>query len=58
MGDELVDPVDAALESIIAVPAARPVVYRETRRLLVDFSVPDVEWRGGSEYKTESFGSL
>ena len=57
-GDELADVVDAAIESIIAFPAARFVVYRETRRLLVDLSLPDVEWRGGSEYKTESFGSL
>jgi plasmid stabilization system protein ParE len=36
LGDEFADVVDAAVESIIAFPAARPVVYRETSRLLVE----------------------
>ena len=36
LADEFADVVDAAVASIIAFPTARPVVYRETRRPLVE----------------------
>ena len=36
LGDEFADVVDNAVESIIAFPGARPVAYRETRRLLLE----------------------
>ena len=36
LGDEFAAVVDDAVESIIAFPGARPVAYRETRRLLLE----------------------
>ena len=36
LGDEFADVVDAAVESIVSFPAARPVVHRQARRYLLE----------------------
>ena len=36
LGDEFVDAVDDAMESVLAFPAAYPVDYRDARRFLIE----------------------
>jgi plasmid stabilization system protein ParE len=36
LGDEFVDAVDDAIESVLAFPAAYPVYYRDARRFLIE----------------------
>ena len=36
LGDEFVDAVDDAMESVLAFPAACPVYYRDARRFLIE----------------------
>jgi plasmid stabilization system protein ParE len=36
LGDQFIDAVDGALESVLAFPAASPVDYRDSRRFLIE----------------------